>query len=116
MAFDTIEKFETRALYFKTLRKELSRLGDEPQEFWFFDGFPIEGVESPVLVTGRFKAGVIKELRGRSLKKARGMCRLDGHRLLVEVQAGKAPRSSLKEILANIAGYRVSVVGAVDED
>lgn len=114
MPFNEPADFDTPEKYLKQFKAELSKLGDEPGEFYFAESYPLGKESSDVLLLGRIKSAAIKALKTDGAKFTWGQVTPDKKKLQLQVMKGKLIPSKLKQLFSG-TGFTFEIVEGIDE-
>lgn len=114
MPFNAPSDFDSPEKYQKLFKTELSRLGGEPGEFYFAEGYPLGKEPSDVLLIGNIKSAAIKALKENGAKFAWGQVTPDKKKLQLQVMKGKVVPSKLKNLFSG-TGFTFEIVDGIDE-
>ncbi|MCF6233584.1 MAG: hypothetical protein L3J36_10885 [Rhodobacteraceae bacterium] len=114
MPFNNIDAFKSVDAYKKELKKELGRLDATLGDFYFYDDYPINGSQEPVLVVGEVKPPILKALKSGAKAHALGKCFIEGSTLKLTLTKGKMPEVKLKPVFKGIPFDFKLVSGDID--
>lgn len=114
MPFNAPSDFDSPEKYQKLFKTELSRLGGEPGEFYFAEGYPLGKEPSDVLLIGNIKSAAIKALKESGAKFAWGQVTPDKKKLQLQVMKGKVQPAKLKNLFSG-TGFTFEIVDGIDE-
>lgn len=110
---DTSAFLGSKSDYVTALKAEIKKLkpgvlGD----FYFYDGIPVDGNDEAIVLLGKVKDKVAKELRSQAKVKGVGTCFLEGSTIKITLTAGKAPETKLKDVFRATKNYGFKMVEA----
>ncbi|MFK7837381.1 MAG: hypothetical protein AB8B60_14285 [Sulfitobacter sp.] len=110
---DTADFLTTKTTYIKALKDEIKRLKPgELGDFYFYDGIPVNGTPESIILLGRVKSAVTKELKKQASVKGVGKCFLEGGTVKMTVTGGKAPEAKVKQVFKDTKNYGYKFVAA----